>query len=179
MHLLSSKAFWIFHMVLCFEATDVSDKHMVLALNLNIFKYFVYSLWWGMHSVLPCRTDALNEKYTCLDAWCHFLAHKPTNYIFFRIICYETFSSNYSACVFKLETNCEMLYWCELKEKKKQEEPKELPRLWIAFSLCCILWAGWKLPLAQLPRGNNAVPMETTEQNLLTFLTLNFHFQEI
>lgn len=45
MHLLSSKAFRTFHIVLCFEATDVSDKQMVLALNLNIFKHFAYILW--------------------------------------------------------------------------------------------------------------------------------------
>jgi len=42
---------------------------MVMALNMNIFKYFVvYTLWEGMYSVLVCRTDALNEKCPCLDA---------------------------------------------------------------------------------------------------------------
>lgn len=83
MHLLSFKAFWTFHIVLCFEATDVCDKQMVMALNLNIFKYFVvYILWGGMYSVLLCRTDALNENFPCQDAWWHFLGCKPINHMF-------------------------------------------------------------------------------------------------
>lgn len=70
MRLFSSKAFWAFHTVLCFEATDVCDKQMVMAFSVNIFKYFVvYILWRGMYSVLLCRTGALNEEYPCLDTY--------------------------------------------------------------------------------------------------------------
>lgn len=70
MRLFSSKTLWAFHTVLCFEATDVRDKQMVMAFNVNIFKYFVvYILWGGMYSVLLCRAGALNEKYPCLDTY--------------------------------------------------------------------------------------------------------------
>lgn len=130
MHLLSSKTFWTFHIVLCFEATDVCDKQMVMALNFNIFKYFVvYILWGGMYSVLLCRTDASNEKYPCLDAWCHFLACKPISHMFSGLFVVRYFHP-FTQLVFssyKPTTKCTSLMWAQTKQTSNKKSQRSCP----------------------------------------------------
>lgn len=113
----------------------------------------------------------------CLMSLPSSQTNKP--HVFQDYLLWDIFISLFSLCFQVWNQLWNALIWSELKENKQQKEPKELPQLWIAFLLWCILWAGWNLPLAQFPRGNNAVPMETSEQNLLIFLALNLHFQEV
>lgn len=129
-HPLSNKAFWTFHIVLCFEATDVCDKQMVMALNLNIFKYFVvYILWGGMYS-LTMQNWSIKWKVSmsgCLMSLPSLQTNKP--YVFQDYLLWDIFTPLPSLCFQGTNQLWNALYvsWAQSKRTSNKKSQRSCP----------------------------------------------------
>lgn len=128
MHLLSSEAFRTFHIVLCFEATDVCDKQMVMALNTNIFKYFVvYILRGGMYC-LTMQNQCIKTNVSmsgCSVSRPSLETNKP--HVFQDYLLRDIFTPLLHLCFQVANQLQNVLVWAESKQTSNKKSQRNCP----------------------------------------------------